>query len=114
MSLLNTFGRWFSGESDDDRGPGSGHGISCREAVSVVQEFLDGALDDADQDAIEAHFEMCTRCYPHLRFEKSFREALSKASHGEAAPADVKTRVAELLARAAREGSVDEKDPTED
>jgi anti-sigma factor (TIGR02949 family) len=77
---------------------GCGDGITCREAMTRVQEFLDGELEDASIDRVRAHFEVCSRCYPHLRFERSFREALARVTRGEAAPPELKRRVVELLA----------------
>ncbi len=75
-----------------------GDGITCREAITVVQEFLDGTLEGVSADRVRAHFDICSRCYPHLRFERSFREALARASRGESAPPELKRRVVDLLA----------------
>lgn len=77
-----------------------GDGITCREAVTMVQEFLDGALADVSAGQVRAHFEACSRCYPHLRFERSFREALARVTRGEGAPPELKRRVIDLLASA--------------
>lgn len=79
-------------------GSESGSGITCREAVTVVQEFLDGQLEGVSADQVREHFEICSRCYPHLKFEQSFREALARASAGACAPADLRRRVVDLLA----------------
>ena len=73
-------------------------GITCREAVTRVQEFLDGELEDASIDRVREHFEVCSQCYPHLQFERSFREALAKVTRGESAPPELRGRVVELLA----------------
>lgn len=75
-----------------------GDGITCREAIIVVQEFLDGTLEGVSDEQVRAHFDICSRCYPHLRFERSFREALARASRGESAPPELKRRVVDLLA----------------
>jgi anti-sigma factor (TIGR02949 family) len=75
-----------------------GNGITCQEAVTIVQEFLDGVLEDASSERVRAHFEACSRCYPHLRFERSFREALARVGRGDGAPPDLKRRVVDLLA----------------
>jgi len=72
--------------------------VTCREAVAVVQEFLDGALEGVSASHVSEHFEICSRCYPHLRFERSFREALARAAAGACAPEDLKRRVVDLLA----------------
>ena len=77
---------------------GSENGITCREAVTVVQEFLDGQLEGVSADQVREHFEICSRCYPHLKFERSFREALARATIGSSAPPDLRRRVVDLLA----------------
>lgn len=74
-----------------------GDGIKCREAITVVQEFLDGTLEGVSAEQVREHFDVCSRCYPHLKFERSFREALARASRGEGAPPELKRRVADLL-----------------
>jgi anti-sigma factor RsiW len=45
----------------------SGHDITCREAVSLVTAYLDGALHRADRDRFEAHLDECPHCAEHLR-----------------------------------------------
>lgn len=74
--------------------------LSCREALAAVYEYLDGALDPTDRDRVQAHFDVCSRCYPHLRLEESFRAAVRRAAGGEAAPAELKDRLKALLAEA--------------
>ena len=73
--------------------------LSCRQALAVVQEFLDGELDHVSQAQVKAHFDVCTRCYPHLRLEESFRAALQRASLQETAPPGLRSRVEALLSR---------------
>ncbi len=77
---------------------GSGSGITCRDAVAVVQEFLDGQLDGVSADQVREHFEICSHCYPHLKFERSFREAVARAASGQDAPPELRRRVVDLLA----------------
>jgi anti-sigma factor (TIGR02949 family) len=71
--------------------------------VTVVQEFLDGQLQGVSAEEVREHFEICSRCYPHLKFERSFREALSRASSGECAPPELRRRVVDLLAGVGQE-----------
>lgn len=82
-----------------------GHGggalaITCEEALSLVNEFLDGEVENVGRAELEAHFEVCRMCYPHLRLERSFREAMRRAARGEGAPPELRAKVRELLARA--------------
>jgi len=75
--------------------------ISCLDAVTVVYEFLDGELQGASKEHVRAHFEACQRCYPHLRLEEAFREAIRRACTGEKAPEDLRENVLSLLRDAA-------------
>lgn len=79
--------------------------INCRDAVTAVQEFLDGALADMSATQVRAHFERCATCYPHLRFEQAFREAVARASRGECAPAELRSRLQAILEDVEREPS---------
>ena len=77
--------------------------ISCTEALALVHEFLDGELENASREQVRAHFEVCGNCYPHLKLEESFRQAVQKAAHGEQASPELRSRVMDLLAEAATE-----------
>jgi anti-sigma factor RsiW len=37
-------------------------GISCREVVEIVTDYLDGALPPEDRDRMDAHLEACPPC----------------------------------------------------
>ena len=41
-------------------------GISCREVVELVTEYLDGALSDADTDRMEEHLKLCPPCVEYV------------------------------------------------
>jgi len=70
----------------------------------MVQEFLDGELEEPACAAVRAHFDVCHRCYPHLKFELSFREAVRRVARGESAPTALRERVTQLLEDAERRG----------
>lgn len=76
--------------------------ITCREALNVIQEFLDGELPPKDEARIRAHFDVCRRCYPKLRAEESFRSAVKMTLDGQHAPPRLKARVRALLAQESR------------
>jgi mycothiol system anti-sigma-R factor len=76
--------------------------ISCREALERIYEYLDGELTDVPADEVQAHFDICQQCFPHLKLEESFLAALQRASAGEAAPPDLRGRVLALLSEADR------------
>jgi anti-sigma factor (TIGR02949 family) len=91
---------------------GTGHGQGgdgasippCEEALSRLYEFLDGELDDVTTEQVEAHFEACRRCYPHLACERAFKAALRRAIEGRHAPSRLRREVLRLLEDVAEEG----------
>lgn len=110
--LIDGVKRWFRGRGrgDDggDSGAGGGNGtgtpecgepemIPCEEALARLQEFVDGELTDLTQEQVEAHFEVCTRCYPHLALESSFKERVHAALARPAVPHGLRDRVLDLL-----------------
>ena len=74
--------------------------IPCEEALKVVQEYLDGELDEASARSVRKHFDACGRCYPHLDFEKAYRDAVCRAVKRETVPSDLRAKVAALIAEA--------------
>jgi anti-sigma factor RsiW len=41
-------------------------GISCREVVELVTDYLDGALDSETRARFEAHLELCGPCVEYV------------------------------------------------
>jgi mycothiol system anti-sigma-R factor len=82
-------------------GPGS---ITCEDALRVVHDFLDGELEGVTPAEVKAHFEVCQGCYPHLRFEQAFREAMRRACARETAPPALRDKLERLLAEAGQKG----------
>ena len=66
--------------------------ITCSEAVRRLWEYLDGAVDPNQRDAIEDHLRFCRRCCGELEFAKELRAFLASGSTEEI-PADVKERL---------------------
>lgn len=94
-ALKRFFGFW-----NGDSGDGEGHGlagdggmISCEEALGRLFEYLDGELDELSEAQVARHVEVCKRCYPRLRHEQAFLEAVRRASRGERAPDRVRERI---------------------
>jgi anti-sigma factor (TIGR02949 family) len=100
MSIIHRIKAWFGGAA----GGTAQEMISCGDALRLVQEYLDGELEGVSHERLKAHFDVCGKCYPHLKFESSFLEAVKRAGAGDAAPGELRTRVAELIAEAASEG----------
>lgn len=98
MTLFDGFKRLFGGGRNG--GPernGDSEEFGCHDALRLVQEFLDGELDGVSHTEVEAHFEMCKRCYPHLKLERRFRAAIQRAGAGEVAPAELRAQVIDLV-----------------
>lgn len=105
--IFDAIRRWLGSGPGGPGGPGDGNGhdmASCEEALARVHEFLDGELDDVPRESVAEHFRICTRCYPHLAMERSFREALRRTLRGQEAPAALRARVLDLLEREAAGG----------
>ncbi len=77
--------------------------ISCMEALERVHEYLDGEMEASDARDVAHHFEVCQRCYPHLRLEERFKEALRQSREKEKCPDHVREQVLALLATEARD-----------
>lgn len=113
MSIFDRIRGLFGGASENGeggdgsraagRGPDSDEMIPCEEALRLVHEYLDGELDGVPHKQVKRHFDVCGRCYPHLKLETSYREAVRRASAGEEAPPELKAKVARLLAEAQAE-----------
>ncbi|MFQ5536489.1 MAG: mycothiol system anti-sigma-R factor [Gemmatimonadota bacterium] len=112
MSLFDRLKRFF-GSSNGRSGPAaasreregtgammSGDMISCEEALGFIHEFLDGELEGVTQERVEAHFNACQRCYPHLHLEETFRTAVRRAAAGEESPPELRDRVRKLIREA--------------
>lgn len=80
-----------------DGAPAGVRMIGCHEALERLFEFLDGELDALETSEVEEHLRVCERCYPHLVFERSFRDAVRRALQGERAPGQVRARILEVL-----------------
>jgi anti-sigma factor RsiW len=42
-------------------------GITCQEVVEIVTAYLDGALDQASVQKLEAHLQMCGPCAEYVK-----------------------------------------------
>jgi len=98
MSLFDSFKRVFgagtNGGSEQGHGP---EAITCQEALRLVHDFIDGELENVSHVEVEKHFEVCQRCYPHLRLEQSFREAVRRACARDKAPPELRERVLHIV-----------------
>ena len=87
-----------------DRGGCGAQSISCEDALRLVHDFLDGELEGVPTHEVKAHFEVCQGCYPHLRLERAFKEAMKRACARQTAPRELREKVERLLSEAADRG----------
>ena len=107
--LIKALKRMFGGGNGGGSGGssnGNGDGcddapemISCQDAMSKLQEFIDGELHGLSHEEVESHFEVCTRCYPHLAMEKNFRAKVQAALGQPDVPEGLRNRVLQMLAQ---------------
>lgn len=105
MSIFDGIRRLFGGGGDGAAASGPEPGgtpemITCQEALTFINEFLDGELEGVTQARVEAHFDVCGRCYPHLKLEEAYRAAVRRAAAGGEAPEALRRRVLQLLSEA--------------
>ena len=106
MGLMDELKRLFGRGTPDQRGNGGPDegAVSCEEALEKLFEYLDGELAGVEEERVARHFEICRRCYPRLRFERSFQQAVSTVQSGEVPPPHLKRRIAEIVESEAGEG----------
>ena len=111
MSFFESLRRLFGGGGQDGRSGGTDASgsmgpsgetaaamISCEEASSRLFEFLDGELEGLSEEEVRRHLEVCKACYPRVKFEKHFLEALQRSQNGDRVSTSLKERVLQVLA----------------
>jgi anti-sigma factor (TIGR02949 family) len=70
--------------------------ISCSQAVSQLWDYVEGAVEGAQRDALDEHLGVCRRCCGEVEFTEELRRFL--AHHGdEDLPPEVKSRLTSFL-----------------
>jgi len=65
------------------------HGLTCREVLDLLTEYLDGALAPLEHARVAAHLEECEACAPYLEQFTATIE-VTGALREEAVPDDVR------------------------
>jgi anti-sigma factor RsiW len=73
--------------------------MSCAEVGAVLQQYLDGELDEATSPLVEAHLELCRRCGLEAEIYSDVKHALA---HRVDPPADSLVRLRSFAGRIAR------------
>ena len=72
--------------------------MNCAHCRQLLDAWLDGEIDRATAEAIEAHFARCPDCAAARRERERLRSLVRAASRAEAVPAGVATRIRSKLA----------------
>lgn len=78
--------------------------LPCDQVIERLWEFVDGELDDRDCEAVQAHLDICARCFPEYDFRQAYRRFMSAAGNG-SAPVEVRRRVFAAILEEERRGS---------
>ena len=70
--------------------------ISCNEAMSKLQAYLDNEVDWPGEEEIHHHIENCRECFSRTEFEKALRDKVEKLGT-EKTPADVQARLSAMI-----------------
>ena len=83
--------------------------ISCEEALQRLYEFLDGELNAESTQEVRRHIELCEACYPEVKFNTEFRDALHRAARGQpVCPESLRNRIAAMLRGEGDDGNAPE------
>lgn len=70
--------------------------ISCSQAAKQLWDYVEGAVDGPQRQALEEHLGVCRRCCGEVEFAEELRGFL--ANHGDLGlPEDVKVRLTSFL-----------------
>jgi mycothiol system anti-sigma-R factor len=70
--------------------------ISCSEAVRELWDYLEGAVEGPQREALEEHLGVCRRCCGEMEFAEELRSFLA-AHASEDLPHDVRARLESYL-----------------
>ncbi len=70
--------------------------IGCAEAVRLLWEYLDGAVEQGDRTLMEEHLTRCRTCCGELEFAKELRSFLAGSAE-RTLPPDVLHRLNESI-----------------
>jgi anti-sigma factor (TIGR02949 family) len=68
-------------------------GPKCREALSLLQDYLKQEITPELATKITDHLEKCRPCFEHLQFERQFLEMLQHKAKGQCCPDRLRARI---------------------
>lgn len=70
--------------------------VPCDHVIAQLWEYIDGGTDPENARRIEAHLEICARCFPEYDFRRAYRNYLRQVGP-QAMPADMRRRIFQAL-----------------
>lgn len=74
--------------------------FDCAEAFARLDDYLDRELSAAEMEQVREHLEVCAVCAAEFRFEARVIEVLKSRIASLRAPAELRARVEQAVARA--------------
>lgn len=71
--------------------------MSCTEAITYFQEFMDKELDESHYLAIKKHIDLCDECQQRYEFEQGVRSLVKASCRHTPAPAYLRDRILKRL-----------------
>jgi anti-sigma factor (TIGR02949 family) len=76
--------------------------VTCEEAFRRLDDYLDRELGEEQTRLIGEHLAICEACLREFAFERSVVDGVRRKLERAEAPASLRTRIADSLAREAR------------
>lgn len=74
----------------------TGEMIPCDHVIAELWEYIDGELSDQNAARIEAHLDVCGRCFPEYDFRRAYR-AFAQTVGPRPMPSAAKRRVFDAI-----------------
>lgn len=71
--------------------------MTCKEAVSRLNEYLDNELDNVTAEQIKKHLDLCRLCCDQFEFEKTMKDLVHKCCSEAKAPNLLKEKILDSL-----------------
>lgn len=91
---MTAFWRWFGKKRNAGASPEGC--IECSEALKKLYEYIDGELDHEALEKIRRHLEVCKKCRPHYKFERTFLHLLGEQGRA-SAPLELRRRIFQAI-----------------
>lgn len=88
--------------------------IPCDHVIAKLWEYIDGRLDGERRAEVEAHLDICARCFPEYDFRRAYRAFVQRGGP-QTMPSEMRRRVFEgILEEERRTAGADAAAPAPD